>query len=228
MILGYKNIIRSTAHIYRTRKDPSNYHWAIEMQESIAKKIIEQDHILEKTGSVCGVDVCYKNNTAYSAGVILNHKLEIIELVSAKTPIKFPYIPGLFMLRESVPILNTIRALTHPFDVLLVDGHGVLHPRRCGLASYVGFILAKPTIGVAKTLHVGTVIDTGFVEYNDNIMGCRIRKEYGKDIFVSVGHYISLVTAISIVRIFTKVNEWIPEPLRLADIHSKNNAKIND
>jgi deoxyribonuclease V len=194
----------------------------MEMQKSIAKKIIDQDHIFENSGCVCGVDVSYKKNIAYSAALILNHKYEIIESVYKKTPVKFPYIPGLFMLRESVPILNTVRELDHPFDVLFVNGHGVLHPRKCGLASYVGFMLAKPTIGVAKKLHIGTIMDTGFVEYDSNVLGYRIRKQYGKDIFVSVGYYISLGTAIAIVRKFTKIMEWFPEPLRLADIHSKN------
>ncbi len=154
----------------------------------------------------------------------MNYKLDLIESIHTKTSVKFPYIPGLFMLRESIPILNTIRALKCPFDVLLVDGHGVLHPRRCGLASYVGFISAKPTIGVAKTLLVGTIVDSELVQYNGNIMGYRIRKAPGKDIFVSVGHYISLATAIDVVTKLTRTNEWIPEPLRLADINSRNNS----
>jgi deoxyinosine 3'endonuclease (endonuclease V) len=192
------------------------------MQKSIAKKIIEQDHIFEISGCVCGVDVSYKKNIAYSAALILNHKHEIIESVYKKTPVKFPYIPGLFMLRESVPILNAVRALNHPYDVLFVNGHGVLHPRKCGLASYVGFMLAKPTIGVAKKLHVGTIMETGFVEYDGNVSGYRICRQYGKDLFVSVGYFINLVTAIVMVRKFTKSREWFPEALRLADIHSKN------
>lgn len=126
------------------------------------------------------------------------------------------------MLREAVPILNTIKALGRSFDVLLVDGHGVLHPRRCGLASYVGYVSRIPTIGVAKELFVGVVVDNEFVEYEGDILGCRVHKESGKDIFVSVGHSISLPTAVGIVTKLTKINEWIPEPLRLADINSKN------
>jgi deoxyribonuclease V len=191
------------------------------MQKSIAKKIVDEDHISESSRCVCGVDVSYKEHIGYSAALILNHKHEIIESVYKKTVVNFPYIPGLFMLRESIPILDTVRALNHPFDVLFVNAHGVLHPRKCGLASYVGFILAKPTIGVAKKLLVGTVMSTGFIKYDGNLLGYRIRRPCGKDIFVSIGHFVSLVTAIDITRKFTKVDEYLPEPLRLADIHSK-------
>jgi deoxyribonuclease V len=168
------------------------------------------------------VDVSYRHNIACTAAVILNFKLELIESVSTQSLVKFPYIPGLFMLREAVPILKTIRTFKHPFDVLLVDGHGVLHPRRCGLASYVGYVSGIPTIGVAKKLFVGVILDNGFVEYEGDILGFRVHKESGKDIFVSVGHSISLHSAVGLATKLTKINEWIPEPLRLADINSKN------
>lgn len=199
-----------------------NYLWAKELQFSIAKKIITDDCVSKKIEYICGVDVSYRHNIACAAAVILNYNLELIESVSTRSQVRFPYIPGLFMLREAVPILKTIRALKHPFDVLLVDGHGVLHPRRCGLASYVGYVSGIPTIGVAKKLIVGVIIDNGFVEYEGDILGCKVHMESGKDIFVSVGHSISLHSAVGLVTKLTKINEWIPEPLRLADINSKN------
>lgn len=152
----------------------------------------------------------------------MSYNLELIESIYTKSTVKFPYIPGLFMLRESVPILNTLRALKCPFDVLLVDGHGVLHPRRCGLASYVGFVSGKPTIGVAKNLFLGTTIVNEFIEYDGDILGYRVHKKLRKDIFVSVGHSISLGTAVDVVTKLTKIDERIPEPLRLADISSKS------
>jgi deoxyribonuclease V len=194
----------------------------MEMQKNIAKKIVYEDYIIESSGCVCGVDVSYKEHNAHCAALILNQKHEIIETAYRKTSVKFPYTPGLFMLRESPPILDTVSALKHPFDVLFVNGHGVLHPRNCGLASYVGFILGKPTIGVAKKLLVGTIMSTGFVKYDGKLLGYRIHRPDAKDIFVSIGYFVSLVTAIAITRKFTKVGEYLPEPLRLADIHSKS------
>jgi deoxyribonuclease V len=213
----------SLAIVKVTSSVPSlNYQWAKELQVSIAKKIMTDDCISKKIEYICGVDVSYRHNIACTAAVILNFKFELIESVSTQSQVRFPYIPGLFMLREAVPILKTIRALKHPFDVLLVDGHGVLHPRRCGLASYVGYVSGIPTIGVAKKLFVGVIVDNGFVEYEGDILGCRVHKESGKDIFVSVGHSISLHSAVRLVTKLTKINQWIPEPLRIADINSKN------
>lgn len=202
----------------------SKYHWARELQNTIAKKIVYKDKI-QNIEYVCGIDVSYKNNIAYTAAINLSSNGEVIETVYTKCKVKYPYIPGLFMLRESIPILNTIKALKSRFDILLVDGHGVLHPRKCGLASFVGFIINKPTIGVAKNLFVGKITPQGFVKYKDEILGYRVRKRAGMDIFVSIGHNISLRTAVRIVIKLTKKGEHIPEPLRIADIQSKTIAK---
>jgi deoxyribonuclease V len=111
--------------------------------------------------------------------------------------------------------------LKKSFDVLLVDGHGILHPRKCGLACYIGIIIDKPTIGVAKNLLCGSILENNYIEYNKKILGYRIRKNNKKDIYVSIGHKISLETAVNIVINLTKKKEFIPEPLKIADRNSK-------
>lgn len=174
--------------------------------------------------SICGIDVYYRNNIAHCSAVIMNDSFKVIESANTKSSVKYPYIPSLFMLRESGPILNTLKTLHNSFDVLLVDGHGILHPRKCGLASYIGFLIGKATIGVAKSLLVGSIIHESFIAYGDEDLGYRIAKDSRKEIFISVGHYISLATAVDVVKRVTKMNEWIPEPLRLAHINSKNHT----
>jgi deoxyribonuclease V len=114
------------------------------------------------------------------------------------------------MLREAGPIMHTLGMLKNDYDLLMVDGHGLLHPRRCGLACYVGVTLDKPTIGVAKSRLCGTVRSDCFVEVGGEILGYAINRLY-----VSVGHRISLKTAIAIVE------EFGTQPLRLADVNSK-------
>ena len=202
----------------------SNFLWAMEIQERIAKEIITEDGTNREMESICGIDVYYKNNIAHCSAVIMNNSFKIIESVNTKCSVKYPYIPSLFMLRESAPILNTLKTLHNSFDVLLVDGHGILHPRKCGLASYIGFLIGKATIGIAKSLLVGSIIHEGFIAYGGEVLGYRISKDSKKEIFISVGHYISLATAVDLVKKITKTNEWIPEPLRLADINSKNHT----
>ena len=126
------------------------------------------------------------------------------------------------MLREAKPLLRTLRLLKNKFDLVLIDGHGILHPRKCGLASYIGIMIDKPTIGVAKKLLCGSIIENNYVDYNKTILGYRISKNNNKkNIYVSVGHKISLETAIDIIKKMTKKSEFIPEPLRIADINSK-------
>ena len=200
-----------------------NYTKIIDLQNEFSKKVITHDYMNNNNiSNVCGIDVSYKDSNAFCSAVIVNkNTLEIIEIVNKKSTISFPYIPGLFMLREGEPLLKIVRLLKNLFDVLLIDGHGILHPRQCGLASYVGIMIDKPTIGVAKNLLCGSILESNYVEYNKTILGYRIKKNNKKDIYVSVGHKISLETSIDIVKKLTKKSEFIPEPLRIADIYSK-------
>lgn len=201
-----------------------NYTKIIELQNEFSKKVITHDYLNNNNNihNVCGIDVSYKDLNAFCSAVIINkNTLEIIEIVNEKSTISYPYIPGLFMLREGEPLLKIVRLLKNLFDVLLIDGHGILHPRKCGLASYVGIMIDKPTIGVAKNLLCGSILESSYVEYNKTILGYTIKKNNRKDIYVSVGHKISLETSIDIVKKLTKKSEFIPEPLRIADIYSK-------
>ena len=93
----------------------SNYLWAKKIQEKIAKNIITNDGVNREMEFVCGIDVCYRNNVAYCSAVIMNKSFKIIEIANTKSSVKYPYIPSLFMLRESGPILNTLRTLHNSF-----------------------------------------------------------------------------------------------------------------
>jgi deoxyribonuclease V len=184
------------------------YGDAIRLQKEIAKKVVAKDDF-EVINRVCGIDVAYSGGTAYCSAVVMEGQ-SVVESVDAEAAVTHPYVPGLLMLREAGPILHALGMLRGGYDLLLVDGHGLLHPRRCGLACYVGVTLDKPTIGVAKSRLCGTVRPGGAVELGGEILGYAI----GKKLYVSVGHKISLNTAVAIVK------EGI-EPLRLADINSK-------
>jgi len=204
----------------------------IKLQEQLAKKVVLEDEFDKEIEFVCGVDVSYKKGIAHCSAVIIKkNSLEIVEIVKSKSKIEYPYIPGLFILRESKPILHTLKLLKNTFQLLLIDGHGILHPRRCGLASYIGIITGNPTIGVAKSLLCGTLQADNFVKYNKDILGYAIKKEgktKKKMIYVSLGHKISLRTSIHMVRSLTKKDELIPEPLRIADISSKEKNNNNN
>jgi deoxyribonuclease V len=186
------------------------YGDAIRLQKEVAKKVVAEDDF-GRIDRVCGVDVAYSRNDAYCSAVVMGRDLKLIESVDAETTATHPYVSGLLMLREAGPILHALEMLKSDYDLLLVDGHGLLHPRKCGLACYVGVTLDRPTIGVAKSRLCGTVQPDGFVEMDDEILGYA----FSKKLYVSAGHRISLKTAIAIVK------ELGTEPLRLADINSK-------
>ena len=206
----------------------SIYSDAIELQKEIAKNVIAEDTLHKKIEYICGIDVSYKKNAAYCSAVIMKkNTLELIESVNAKSIVKHPYIPGLFILRESEPILTTLKLLKNQFDLLLIDGHGLLHPRKCGLASYIGVLIDKPTIGVAKSLLCGSIKKDQFIEYDATVLGFTIKKGDKKQIYVSAGHKISLTTAIQIIKNLIKKEEWVPEPLRIADLNSKNHLNFD-
>lgn len=170
-----------------------------------------------ETELVCGVDVSYRQGVAHCAAVVVDRQLNVVERACTKSAVKQPYIPGLFMLREAGPALRTLKKLKR-YDLLLVDGHGRLHPRRCGLACYLGVVLDKAAIGVAKSLLCG-IAKGSKVELDGGILGAVI--EGRKNLYVSVGHRMSLESAVSTVRSLTKKGEWLPEPLRLADAYSR-------
>ena len=200
------------------------YAEVIKLQKELAKKVITRDDFDSNVEFICGVDVSYRKKIAYCSAVIINKEnFEIIETVRSKSEIKNPYIPGLFILRESAPILHTLRLITRPFQLLLVDGHGVLHPRRCGLACYIGIVTNIPTIGVAKSLLCGYAQSDNFVTHKGEILGYALKfNENSKKVaYISVGHKISLLTSIELVKSITKTNQFIPEPLRIADKLSK-------
>jgi deoxyribonuclease V len=190
------------------------YADAIRLQKDVAKKVIVAKDDFGKINRICGVDIAYSasSNAAYCSAVIMDRNTQqLIESIDVQTIVKYPYVPGLLMIREAEPIFCTLKLLKNRYDLLLIDGHGLLHPRKCGLACYIGVTLDRPTIGIGKSRLCGTVQPDGFVELNGEILGYAISKK----LYISVGHRMTLKTAIALVK------ELGIEPLRLADINSR-------
>lgn len=202
------------------------YYALPRLQEVIADRVVKSGEFTSLK-YICGIDVSYKGDRAFGTAVVMDStSFDTIEVAESVTPIKFPYIPGAFILREAGPILLTMRLLTCDFDVLLLDGHGMLHPRKCGLASFVGVLIDKPTIGIAKKLLCGEVNSEYFVEIDGIICGYMHVSALNKRIYISVGNRISLRDSIKLVRKLTREGQSIPEPLRLADLYSKYHCKL--
>ena len=196
---------------------------AIDVQEKIAKLVIEQSHLPRRLKRICGLDVAYSNDSAVAAAVTLDYAtLEPVERRTVLAKVRYPYVPTFLGFREFPTMAKAYRVLRKKPDVCLIDGHGIAHPRRCGSACHFGVMLNVPTIGVAKSRLYGT-IDGGFLRNGEGkILGSVITSgKRKKPIYISIGHKVSLKDATEIVLHCMRFG--IPEPLRLA--HLEANSK---
>lgn len=191
------------------------------VQTELAKAVIQEDGFDRGVNLVTGVDVAYRKDTAFACAVTMElANLSVMSEITHEAPSLFPYVPGHFHLREAPVIIELLEEM-EDVDLLLIDGNGVLHPRRFGLACHVGLKLDTPTIGVAKSLLLGEVQERegnrAPVSVNGEVVGCAVWvQNRKKPVYVSVGHRISLDTAVDIVEKVSVHGE--PEPIRLADL----------
>jgi deoxyribonuclease V len=196
---------------------------AIALQEKLAQRVVRADR-LGPVRHVCGVDVHYADGMARAAAALYSFpELEPRAHAIERQRVSFPYIPGLLSFREIPAALAALAALPLAPDLILCDAQGIAHPRRCGLASHLGLLARTPTIGVAKTRLVGEhrappARRGAWVPLTDRgeRIGAVLRTRAGvKPVYVSIGHRVSLATAVRYVMACT-ARYRIPEPLRRA------------
>lgn len=198
---------------------------ARDLQIRLAERVsLENGNITPRF--IAGVDISTGKNRelATGAAVVLSYpELKVVETEVVQERLDFPYIPGYLSFREAPIILSALERLTITPDLILVDGQGIAHPRRLGLASHLGLFLDTPTIGCAKSRLCGSHDIPGdepgeYAEIRDNgeIIGAALRTKRGvKPVYVSVGHQINLRSAINQVMNCCR-GYRLPEPIRLA------------
>ena len=200
---------------------------AREIQLSLAKKVVTENGVINPC-LVAGIDISAPDAQGVASGavVVLRYpELSIVELEIAQGKLTLPYIPGLLSFRESPLILAACEKLCNVPDLILIDGQGIAHPRRVGLASHVGLFLDLPTIGCAKSILCGQHQPVGeeagsHAELLDDgeLIGAALRTKSGvRPIYVSVGHKIDLASALQWV-IKCCRGYRLPEPTRLAHL----------
>ena len=200
---------------------------AREIQLSLAKKVVIENQDISLC-LVAGIDISSPNAQGIARGavVVLRYpELNIVEIEVAEDEIRFPYIPGLLSFREIPLILAACEKLHNTPDLMLVDGQGIAHPRRFGLASHLGLFLDLPTVGCAKSILCGRHQPVGeeagsHAELLDNgeIIGAALRtRSRVRPIYVSVGHKINLTSALQWVMNCCR-GYRLPEPTRLAHL----------
>ena len=200
---------------------------AIELQKQFAYEVITEDKFDAPVKTVAGIDLGYDVNTNRSRAVVVVLKfpgLELIESAEAVMPIQFPYVPGLLSFRETPVAVKALEKLENAPDLILCDGQGIAHPRRFGVACHIGLLTGVPSVGVAKSLLVGkydtlgdTRGSTAPLVYRNEQVGVALRtRDKVQPLYVSVGHKISLETAIDYV-LECAPKYRLPETTRLAD-----------
>jgi deoxyribonuclease V len=207
---------------------------AIEIQTNLAGQVSQTGDV--NPHLIAGVDISVDrvSGTGTGAVVVLNYpELEIVEVEVVTDRIEFPYVPGLLSFREAPLVLAACEKLMVIPDLFIVDGQGIAHPRRIGLASHLGLFLDIPAIGCAKSRLCGIhevpgdeagshaeLIDKG------EVIGAVLRTRTGvKPVYVSIGHKIGLPSVISRVMACCR-GYRLPEPTRLAHQAAGGNLKL--
>lgn len=179
---------------------------AMAIQAELASLVVRVDDLGE-VAHLAGVDVGFEDDgrtTRAAVAVLRFPGLAQEEAVVARSPTRFPYVPGLLSFREAPAVLDALQRLKTAPDLILCDGQGIAHPRRLGIASHIGLLADIPTIGVAKSRLIGKhgevpdvrgawvpLVDRG------ETIGAVLRTRAGvKPLYISSGHRISLQTAI--------------------------------
>ncbi|EAW38967.1 deoxyribonuclease V [Lyngbya sp. PCC 8106] len=205
---------------------PETVEEAIPIQNQLKSLVVTTDQF-ESIQYVAGVDVGFLDNYTISqaaVAVLSFPDLQLQEQAISQRQTTFPYIPGFLSFREVPVILDALEKLTIIPDIIICDGQGIAHPQRFGLACHLGVLINLPTIGVAKSIFIGThqelatekgswepLIDRG------EVIGAVVRSRTNvKPLYVSPGHRISLETAIDFVLQCTPKYR-LPETTRWAD-----------
>jgi deoxyribonuclease V len=201
---------------------------AVSLQRELAGQVDSRTPLVHAE-LIAGADVSYNRFSpiVYAAVVVLRRQdwsvVDKSEVVGRAT---FPYIPGLLSFREIPILLEAFAELKTRPDAVLLDGQGVAHPRRLGMAAHAGLCLDLPTVGCAKTRLIGTYKEPGKragsiapLRDGDDVIGSIVRTKTGvKPLFVSVGNRIDLASAVRLV--LECCNGYrIPEPTRQAHLH---------
>jgi len=194
------------------------------MQQRLSKRVIREDFLPQTIRYVAGVDVAYTPGRSVGAVVVLDFpSLSLIESRVSHVKTRFPYIPTLLSFREVPPALSAVRKLHLQPDVFLIDAQGIMHPYRLGFAAHLGLVTDRPTIGVAKSPLCGESDDLrgktwALIKDGGEIVGAKVVTKMGKrPVYVSVGHKVSLETAVGLVLDCTRRHR-LPEPTRLAHV----------
>ena len=180
---------------------------AMEIQQQLRSRV-SMERTVGQVNTMAGVDVSFKGEVARAAIVVLSYpELTPLDYSLADLPAEFPYIPGLLAFREAPAVLAALEKLKTEPDLFIFDAQGLAHPRRMGLATHLGVVIDRPSIGCAKSRLCGSHHEPGpergsytYLYDEDEVIGAVVRtKTDVNPLYVSIGHKVDLSTAIEYV-----------------------------
>lgn len=219
------------------RRLPSLENWpttasaALDVQNALRDTLYIHDDF-KSVKTIAGVDVAFDvpNEISHAAVVLMDFEtMHPLATAKAKRPTIFPYVSGFLSFREIPVILDALAMLPDLPDMLMVDGQGIAHPRRLGIAAHLGLLTDLPAIGVAKSRLYGrnrepdnvAGAQTDLLDTKNEKIGTVLRSKVNcLPLYISAGHRISHDTALDITRHCLR-GYRLPEPTRLADKLSK-------
>ena len=210
-------------NLYPWRVTPQQ---AVEIQKRLASQVSRVNHIDSEPKYIAGVDISGedKEGHATAAVVVLSYPdMRVVEVKRARKKTDFPYVPGLLSFRESPLILAAMERLVLRPDLIMVDGQGLAHPRRFGIACHLGLLVDLPTVSCAKSILRGKYQDLSreagsYAELvdRDEVVGVALRTRTDvSPVYVSIGHKVDLDFAIRWTLAVCR-GYRIPEPTRMA------------
>ena len=191
-------------------------------QKLVTDLVITEDDFGELR-QIGGVDQSFMDDKIISGIVVLEYdSLEVVERVHSIQTVNYPYIPTFLSFREGPAIVSAFEKLKNLPNILLVDGAGINHPRRAGIATHIGVALNVPTIGITKKILCGEgkdpaqVGEANLLIYEGKNVGCLLKStNRSRAIVVAPGHRVSLDSSLYIVKACLRGHK-LPEPVRLA------------
>ncbi|MEA9794246.1 deoxyribonuclease V [Xanthomonas campestris pv. raphani] len=210
---------------------------ARQLQQQLAQRVALRDEVPATPALLAGFDVGFEDDgqTTRAAAVLLDAQTLLpLETHVARVPTSMPYVPGLLSFRELPALLRALALLSRTPDLVFIDGQGIAHPRRFGIAAHFGVVTGLPSIGVAKQRLAGTFIEPGG-ERGDHspilLAGAQIgwalrSKPRCNPLIVSPGHRVSMQGALDWT-LRTLRAYRLPEPTRLADRLASRRGEID-
>ncbi|BCR05962.1 endonuclease V [Desulfuromonas versatilis] len=202
------------------------YPEAAALQRQLAAEVTLVNRLPQPVRLVAGVDVSYQpHGELFFAGVVVLERpgLRVVEEASARGRVEFPYVPGFLSFRELPVVIEAFRNLNRVPDAILVDGQGIAHPRRLGVASHLGLWLGLPTVGCAKSRLCGEYEPPGPARGDrqplqlggEQVGVVLTTRDRVKPLFISPGHLVDIDTAAQLT-LECCGRYRMPEPTRLA------------